>query len=105
MRRGEVWWADLPPPAGPRPVVILTRDAVVESIGSLVVSLVTRTMRHLPTEVPLGRREGLPQPSVTSLDNILTVPRRRLIRLMGSLSQEKIVELNRTIKVALQIEP
>ena len=25
MRRGEVWWADLPPPVGPRPVVTLTR--------------------------------------------------------------------------------
>ncbi|MCH8087678.1 MAG: type II toxin-antitoxin system PemK/MazF family toxin, partial [Chloroflexi bacterium] len=27
MRRGEVWWADLPPPSGRRPVVLLSRDA------------------------------------------------------------------------------
>jgi hypothetical protein len=25
MRRAEIWWAELPPPVGPRPVVVLTR--------------------------------------------------------------------------------
>ena len=43
MRRGEVWWATLPAPVGNRPVVILTRDAVLHSIGGIVVALVTRT--------------------------------------------------------------
>ena len=51
MKRGEVWWAELPPPVGDRPVIILTRDAVLESIGGVVVALVTRTVRQLPTEV------------------------------------------------------
>lgn len=50
MKRGEVWWAELPPPVGSRPVVILTRDAVLHSIGSIVVALVTRTVGGLPTE-------------------------------------------------------
>ena len=31
MRRGEIWWAELPPPVDSRPVVILTRDAVLHS--------------------------------------------------------------------------
>ena len=53
MKRG-VWWADLPPPVGSRPVVILIRDAVLHSIESVVVVLVTRTVRGIPTEVALG---------------------------------------------------
>ena len=103
MKRGEVWWAELPPPVGNRPVVILTRDAVIENIGAIVVALVTRTVRQIPTEVVLGRRQGLPVPCVANLDNILTVPRHRLKRLMGACDASKIDELNQAIKAALDV--
>jgi mRNA interferase MazF len=101
VRRAEVWWAELPSPVGNRPVVILTRDAVLHSIGSIIVTLVTRTVRGLPTEVVLGRRQGLPMQCVANLDNILTVPRDRLKRLMGRLDTLKVEELNHGIKTAL----
>ena len=103
MKRGEVWWAELPPPVGSRPVVILTRDSVLHSIGAIVVALVTRTVRQLSTEVVLGRRQGLPVRCVTNLDNILTVPRHRLKRLMGACDAAKIAELNQAIKVAFDV--
>jgi len=103
MKRAEVWWADLPPPVKSRPVVILTRNAVVDSIESLVVTLVTRTLRGLETEISLGRREGLPCPCVANLDNILTIPRGRFKRQMGALSQEKTKELDRAIVHALGV--
>ena len=103
MRRAEVWWAELPSPVGNRPVVILTRDAVLHSIGSIVVTLVTRTVRGLPTEVSLGRRQGLPVSCNANLDNILTVPRDRLKRLMGICDPSKVKELNQAIKTALDV--
>ena len=103
VRRGEIWWAELPSPIGSRPVVVLTRDAVLHSIGSIVVALVTRTARGLPTEVLLGRRQGLPVRCVANLDNLLTVPRERLKRLMGACDAGKVEELNRAIKIALDI--
>ncbi len=103
MRRNEVWWADLPPPVGSRPVVILTRDPAIESLDSLMVALVTRTVRELPTEIRVGRREGLPRPCVVNLDNILTIPKARLTRLLGALSRAKIDDLNKALKVALDI--
>lgn len=103
MRRAEVWWAELPPPVGSRPVVILTRDAVLHSIDSIVVALVTRTVRGVPTEVVLGRRQGLPVQCVANLDNILTVPRSRLKRQMGACDAAKVDELNRAIKAALDV--
>lgn len=103
MRRGEVWWAELPLPVGARPVVILTRDVVLHSIESIVVTLVTRTVRGLPTEVVLGREQGLPARCVANLDNILTVPRSRLKRLMGACNTSKVEELDRAIKLALDV--
>ena len=57
-----------------------------DTIGAVVVALVTRTSRGLPTEVSVGKAEGLPRPSVVNTDNILTVPRQRLVRLMGQFS-------------------
>jgi mRNA interferase MazF len=103
VKRGEVWWAELPPPVGSRPVVILTRDAVLHSIGAIVVALVTRTVRQLPTEVVLGRRQGLPVRCVANLDNVLTVPRQRLKRQMGACDAGKIAELNQAIKAAFDV--
>jgi len=104
VKRGEVWWADLPPPVGSRPVVILTRDAVLHSIESVVIVLVTRTVRGVPTEVALGRRQGLPVPCVANFDNLLTVPRNRLKRLMGACDASKVEELNRAIKASLDVQ-
>ncbi len=104
MRRAEVWWAELPLPVGDRPVVILTRNDVLRSIGSIVVALVTRTIRGLPTEVVLGRRQGLSCRCVANLDNILTVPRSRLKRLMGACDSAKVEELDQAIKAALDVK-
>jgi mRNA interferase MazF len=82
--------------------VILTRDAVLPNIGAIVVALVTRTVRQLPTEVVRGRRQGLPVRCVANLDNILT-SRHRLKRLMGACDAAKIAELNQAIKVAFDV--
>jgi mRNA interferase MazF len=103
VKRGEVWWAELPSPVGSRPIGILTRDSVLQSIGAIVVALVTRTVRQLPTEVVLGRRQGLPVRCVANLDNLLTVPRHRLKRLMGACDADKIADLNQAIKAAFDL--
>ena len=103
MKRGEIWWAELPSPVGSRPVVILTRDSILPTIGAIVVALITRTVRQLPTEVLLGRPQGLPARCVANLDNILTIPRHRLKRLMGACDTAKLAELNQAIKTALDV--
>jgi mRNA interferase MazF len=76
---------------------------VLQNIGGIVVAIVTRTVRHLPTELPLNRRQGLPVACVATMDNLLTVPRHRLKRLMGCCDAAKLVELNAAIKVALDV--
>jgi mRNA interferase MazF len=88
---------------GSRPIVILTRESVLHSIDAIVVALVARTVRQLPTEVVLGRRQGLPVRCVANLDNVLTVPRQRLKRLMGAGDADKIAELNQAIKATFDV--
>lgn len=85
-------------------MVIMTRDAVLHSIDGIVAVLITRTIRELPTEVVLGRQQGLPSRCVANFDNLLTTPRHRFKRLMGSCDLTKIDELDRALCVALGVD-
>ena len=51
MRRGDVFWATLPPPVGRRPVVLVSRDEAYAIKTRVTVVVVTRTVRGIPTEV------------------------------------------------------
>ncbi len=73
MSRGDVVWLEVPE-AGRRPVCVLTRPAALPVLRNAVVALVTRTVRGIPTEVPLGPDDGMPEACAISLDNVTTVP-------------------------------
>ena len=103
VRRGDICWTDLGPPAGRRPVCVLTRDAAIDVLDGLACAQVTRTIRGVASEVRVGRREGLPATSVISCDNILTVRKASLDRAVGALDQAKRVELDRALRYALDI--
>jgi len=97
MRRGEVWWADLPPPAGRRPVLLLSRDEAYAVRELVTVAPVTTRIRNIPTEVRLGPEDGLPRACVANLDTIVTIGKSTL--------QERITGLNlgklRTVEAAI----
>ena len=89
--RGDVWWGEVPD-ARPRPYLVLTRNEAIPVLRRIVVAPVTRTIRGIPSEVPLGDREGLPTESVASFDNIMTVPKVMLVRRLGALGSERLDE-------------
>lgn len=62
MRRGEVWWANLDPPAGRRPALLLSRDDAYAVRLLVTIAPVTTRMRGIPVEVPLGPADGLDRP-------------------------------------------
>ena len=104
MRRGEVWWAELPPPIGRRPVVLLSRDAAYRVRTSVTVGMVTRTIRAIPVEVPLGTEDGMPEQCVVNLDDILTVPKARLVERITTLSPQKMTAVAKAIIFALDLK-
>ncbi|MBN1368867.1 MAG: type II toxin-antitoxin system PemK/MazF family toxin [Dehalococcoidaceae bacterium] len=104
MRRGEVWWAELPQPVGRRPVVLLSRDTAYKVRSSVTVGLVTRTVRSIPVEVPLGSEDGMPAECVANLDDILTIPKKRLVEQITTLSNVKIREVNRAVRFAQDLD-
>jgi mRNA interferase MazF len=104
VRRGEVWWAELPPPVGRRPVILLSRDAAYLVRTSVTVGTVTRIARNIPVEVPLGPEDGMPQPCVANLDDILTVPKTRLAARITTLTPEKMDAVARAVMFALDLK-
>ena len=103
MRRGEVWWADLPLPIGRRPVVLLSRDEAYAVRNAVTVAEVTSTIRGIPVEVDLGCEDGLPKKCVVNLDTIVTIRKDLLIERIAILRDEKIEQLNSAIKFALSL--
>ena len=86
--RGEIWWGQTPDETG-RPYLVLTRDAAIPVLRTILVAPVTRTVRGIPTEVPVGAEEGLPAEGVAALDNLLTFPKAMLVRRLGALAPER----------------
>jgi mRNA interferase MazF len=74
VARNDIFWVDLGPPAGRRPVCILTRDAAIVVLNSVTCAPITRTIRGIRTEVEVGPEQGLPERCVISCDNVITVP-------------------------------
>ncbi len=104
MRRGEVYWADLPLGYGRRPVVILTRSAVADVRTRVTVAPVTRRARKIGSEVPVGRAEGLGRASVVNVDNVLTVAKESLDPdPIGRLGEKARRELDGALRWALDI--
>ncbi len=104
MRRGEIWWADLPAPAGRRPVVLVSRDEAYGVRELVTVVPITTRIRDIPVEIPLGREEGLPRRSVANADTITTIPKHVLHERAGVLSTQQIAQLDDAIRFALALE-
>ena len=72
VARGEVWWYEHPA-AGRRPFLILTRDAAIPVLNQVLAVPATRTIRGIPTEVPLDQDDGMPTACVLTLDNVTVI--------------------------------
>ncbi len=99
VSQGEIWWADLPAPAGSgpgfrRPVVVVQGDAVNRSrVASVVCVPLTSNLKwalapgnvHLPT-----RLTGLSKESVANVSQIVSVDKDLLTARVGKLSRSKL---------------
>lgn len=112
MRRGELWWGDLPEPvgAGPgyrRPVVIIQADAFSASrIATVIVATVTasRRLATAPGNVRLPQGScGLNRDSAINVTQLLTVDKSLLLERIGSLAGPKLRELDDGLRQVLAL--
>lgn len=103
MKRGEVWWANLPASAGRRPVVLISRNEAYRIRALVTIAPVTTRVRGIPIEVELGPQEGLQRPCAVNCDSLATIPRNWLQSRMAVLNAAKVQEINQAIKFALDL--
>ena len=99
MNRGEVWWVEHPD-AGRRPACVLTRPAAIAVLTSVLVAPATRTIRDIPTEVRLGRPDGMPEECALTFDNVTTVPKALLTQRITEIPAARREELCAALRVA-----
>ena len=102
--RGEIVWADLEPPSERRPVCVLTRTRAASVLTGIVCAPITRTIRGIRSEVPVGPAQGLPEQSVINCDTVITVPKDQLAEeSVGRLDLLETIQLDQALRYALDI--
>jgi mRNA interferase MazF len=104
MKRGEVWWVDMPAPGGRCPALLLSRDAAYRVRAAITVAPVMRTIRNIPVEVILDRSDGMLARCVVNLDDITTLPKVLIKQRITALSTEKILQVDQAIRFALDLD-
>jgi mRNA interferase MazF len=95
-RQGEIWWAESEDKR--RPVLIVTRSEAIPVLTWVVVAPVTRSVRSIPTHLPLGDDEGLSVPCAAAFDNLQPIRRSFLTTRAGGLGPTRRVELCRALR-------
>lgn len=90
-------------PGKKRPVVILTRNSILEYLGEVTVVPLTSTIRNIPSEVLLSRRDGMHNDCAVNCDHIQTVSKSNIGSLITTLSREKLGEIRNAISFALNL--
>ena len=103
MKHGEIRWYKFIRPDKKRPVLILTRDSVLEYLGEVTIAPITTTVRNIPSEVFLSKVDGMPRNCAVNCDHLQTVSKENIGSLITSLSPEKMFDIGRAIRFALDI--
>jgi mRNA interferase MazF len=107
MVRGEIWWANIPPPRGSapakrRPVVIIQNDSFNRSaLNTVICAVITSNLELavLPGAMLLEKAiSGLDKSSVVNFSQIATIDKANLTELVGMLPKETIQKFNALIK-------
>ena len=99
MNRGDVWWVEHPD-AGRRPACVLTRQAAIPVLTSVLVAPATRTIRGIPTELALTRADGMPDDCALSFDNLASVPKALLTERITRVPETRLDELCDSLRAA-----
>jgi mRNA interferase MazF len=104
VKQYEIWWAELPKPAGRRPVLLVSGDDAYGVLHKFVAAGITATIRPIPIEVPLGKAEGMPKPCVVNCDNLRTTSKGHLKERILRIPERRIPEVKRAVGCALAWE-
>jgi mRNA interferase MazF len=100
MKYAEIRWYKFQYPDKKRPVLILTRDSIINYLSEVTIAPITSIIRDIPTEVYLSETDGMPKGCVINFDHIQTVSKNKIGELITKLDNKKIEEAKKAILFA-----
>ena len=108
VKRGELYKVVKPTKQDPKRqrvfVVVSRQEVIATSYSTVIVAPVYSNCLGLTTEVEVSKDEGLKHHSCIRCDELLSLPKSALTDYVGKLSETKLKELNRALKIALEID-
>ena len=112
IQRGDIWWANLPEPAGSepgyrRPIVIIQADTFNQSAIRTVIGVGLTTNLHL-ADAPgnillLSRQTGLPKDCVANVSQVITADKSTLTERVGTLSASVLARIEEGLRRILDL--
>jgi len=103
MKRGDIRWYKFKAPDKKRPILILTRNSILEYLGEVTIAPITATVRDIPSEVFLSKKDGMQKDCAINFDHIQTVSRGKIGSLITRLRPEKLQKVREAIVFALDL--
>ena len=100
MERSEIPWYTFRLPDKLRPVLILTRNDVIDRLNEIIVVPATRTIRGLTTEVVLTVDDGMPAACALNFDHVSLAQRSRMGPVLCYLSETRWAEVRDALLIA-----
>ncbi len=108
-KSGEMWLVNWNPArgseqAGKRPALVIQNDIGNEKASTTIVSAISGSVKIYPMNIKIDPPEGgLERPSIVKTGQILTVSKERLEKRLGRIGAKKMEEVNRAIKLSLDL--
>ena len=111
FRRGEIYFADLDPhygseQGGKRPVIVIQNNTGNKFAPTVIVAAVTSKVSkkpNQPTHVLIEKNPASSRPSVVLLEQIFTIDKERIQRLLGQTTPDEMYQINEALMNSLDL--
>lgn len=111
FRRGEIHFADLDPhygseQGGKRPVIVIQNNTGNKFAPTVIVAAVTSKVSkkpNQPTHVLIEQNPAFSRPSVVLLEQIFTIDKERIQRLLGQTTPDEMYQINEALMNSLDL--
>ena len=104
MKRGDIRWYKFKCPDKKRPVLVLTRDSILQYLNEVTIAPITTRIRSIPSEIFLSKSDGMSRDCAVNFDHIQTVPEDRIGDCITTLGYEKLENIKDAISFALALD-
>jgi mRNA interferase MazF len=88
-----------------RVFVIVSRQVLIDSKFSTVICApIYSSFEGLSSQVSVGIDEGLKHDSSIYCDELISIPKKSLTNFIGTLSAEKLIQLDKALSIALALD-